>query len=282
MANSKRLPELSERDAPAQIKTIYDEIKAYCRVPMVALIYRHLATQDGLLEWSWRALAPGMRSGALSDAAEELAAVRLTAKLPLLTREKAVALALKPIDYAAIDYIIAAYNTANPHNIIAVRGLMSLLASDEAGGQSSGNRSASVTPVAFPAMPSLVQLEEMTPALAKLILSLHIGSDNGTRGIVPSLYRHLANWPDYMMDQAEALVPLFKGGEIEDAATRIAAGADTAAVRLNKELIVHDSPEGRPTGTAREQLLVTLAAFAATIPEMIAVGRLMAAALPRD
>ena len=282
MANVKRLPELSERDAPTEIKAIYDEIRACCRVPLVALIYRHLATQNGVLEWGWRALAPVMRSGVLSDAAEKLASVPLAAELPLLTREKALALALKPMDRAAISYIVAAYNTANPHNIIAVRVLMLLLASEEAGGQCSGD-SGKPTPLAkFPGMPSLVELEEMPPALAELIPRLRIGSDNGSRKIVPTLYRHLAHWPDYMMDQANALIPLFQGGEIEEAATRIAAIADSNALRLGKELTINDLPGGRPTGATREQLLVTLADFAATIPEMIAVGRLMAAALPRN
>ena len=44
MASASRLPELSEHDAGPEIKAIYGEIKACCRVPMVALIYRHLAT----------------------------------------------------------------------------------------------------------------------------------------------------------------------------------------------------------------------------------------------
>ena len=280
MTNAKRLPELSERDAPAEIKAIYDEIKACCRVPMVALIYRHLATHDGLLEWSWRALAPAMRSGALSGAAEELASVPLAAQLPPLTREKAEALALKPMDRAAVAYIITAYNTANPHNIIAVRGLMALLASGEAGGGSGSGTP--VSPVTFPALPPLVQLEEMPPELAERVVRLRVAGDDGSSGIVPTLYRHLAHWPDYLMDQADALAPMFLDGDIEDTATRIAAGADTAAARLSSELAAHDSSAGRPTGAAREELLATLVAFASTIPEMITVGRLMAGALPRD
>jgi len=281
VAEAKRLPELAEADAGDEIKAIYTEIKACCRVPMVALIYRHLATHDGLLEWSWRALAPAMRSGALSAAAEELASVPLAAELPPLTREKAEALALKPMDRAAIAYIVTAYNTANPHNIIAVRGLMTLLASEEAGGGSGGDPGQPVPPAAFPALPPLVQLEEMPPELAERVVRLRVSGDDGSRGIVPTLYRHLAHWPDYLLDQADALAPMFLSGDIEDTATRIATGANTAAARLAGELTPHDLPAGRPSGAAREQLLATLTAFSATIPEMITVGRLMAGALPR-
>ncbi|MBT6830354.1 MAG: hypothetical protein HOA58_12620, partial [Rhodospirillaceae bacterium] len=89
MADAARLPELLEQDAGSGIKAIYDEIKACCRVPMVALIYRHLATHDGVLEWSWRVLAPAMRSGALSAAARQAAAVPLAIALPPLLPSEA-------------------------------------------------------------------------------------------------------------------------------------------------------------------------------------------------
>ena len=81
---------------------------------------------------------------------------------------------------------------------------------------------------------------------------------------------------------AEALEPLFRSGEIEIAASNITHEADAAAARLYGELAAHDSMAGRPSGAAREALLVTLSAFAATIPEMIAVGRLMMNSLPHE
>ncbi len=280
MAEAKRLPELSEQDAGSEITAIYEEIKACCRVPMVALIYRHLATHDGVLEWSWRVLAPAMRSGALSAAAREVAAAPLGTALPPLTPDAAAALGLAAMDIAAIAYIAAAYNTANPHNIIAVRVLMTLLATDQADGSAGAQAGPPVAPAQFPALPPLVQLENMPPILAERLGRLRVSGDDGSRGIVPSLYRHLAHWPDYLSASAEALEPLFRGGEIESAASQIAGAADVAAARLGAELAAHDSALGRPTGAAREALLAALGAFAATIPEMIAVGRLLLGALP--
>ena len=281
MASAARLPELSEHEASPEIKAIYNEIKACCRVPMVALIYRHLATQDGVLEWSWRALAPAMRSGALSAAARDASATPLDAALPPLSSDAAEALGLKPMDIAAIAYIATAYNAANPHNIIAVRVLMTLLAADKAAGSPGADAGPPVAATPFPALPALVQLEEMPPALAERLERLRVSADDGARGIVPTLYRHLAHWPDYLTASAEALEVLFKNGEIEAAAQQIARAADTSAARLGGELAAHDTPQGRPQGAAREALLATLGAFAATIPEMITVGRLLVGALPR-
>ena len=84
------------------------------------------------------------------------------------------------------------------------------------------------------------------------------------------------------MAAAAALEPLFQNGAIATAAAEIAQAADDEAARLGSEMAAHDLAEGRPTGAARENLLATLGAFAATIPEMITVGRLMSGALPRD
>ncbi len=282
MASASRLPELSEREAGHDIAAIYDEIKTCCRVPMVALIYRHLATHDGVLEWSWRVLAPAMRSGALSAAAQHVATAPFDAALPSLTLEAAKLLGLKPMDIAAIAYIASAYNIANTHNVIAVRVLMAVLATDQACGSAGASVDSPLETVQFPTLPPLVQLEDMPPALAERLRCLRIASDDGSRGIVPTLYRHLAHWPDYLMASAEALEPLFRNGEIEFAASSIAREADAAAARLYGELKLHDSKVGRPSGAARETLLATLGAFAATIPEMIVVGRLMKNTLPRE
>lgn len=282
MASPSRLPELSEQDAGPEIKEIYSEIKACCRVPMVALIYRHLATHDGLLEWSWRVLAPAMRSGALSAAARQAAAAPLAVALPPITADKVEALGMTSMDVAAIRYIATAYNTANPHNIIAVGVLMGLLASDQAQGGAGGASGTPVAPAAFPALPPLVQLEDMPPALAERVQRLRVASDDGSRGIVPTLYRHLGHWPDYLSASADALVPLFQNGKIETAAAEIGERADIEAAHLGAEFAAHDSPNGRPSGAAREALLATLAAFANTIPEMITVGRLLTSALPQN
>jgi len=282
VAKPTRLPELSEQDAGSEIKAIYGEIKVCCHVPMVALIYRHLATHDGVLEWSWRVLAPAMRSGALSAAAREATAAPLSIALPPLTPSEAEALGLSAMDIAAIGYIATAYNTANPHNIIAVRVLMGLLASDQARGSAGGEQGKRVAPATFPALPTVVQLEDMPPALAERVKLLRVSGDDGSRGIVPTLYRHLAHWPDYMSASADALAPLFQNGEIETAAVEIGTAANGAALSLDAELREFDTAEGRPSGAAREELLATLGAFADTTPEMITVGRLLMDALPRN
>src|SRR6185436_2132253 len=57
------LAELAERDATGGKAAIYAELKRLGGVPMVALIFRHLATRSGVLEWAWEAIGPAWRTG---------------------------------------------------------------------------------------------------------------------------------------------------------------------------------------------------------------------------
>ena len=61
------LSELSEDQARGDILQIYQEIRRLSAVPMVALIWRHLATLPGTLEWAWDFLAPAMRVGLAAE-----------------------------------------------------------------------------------------------------------------------------------------------------------------------------------------------------------------------
>ena len=64
-----RLAELPESGASGATLHIYGELKRLSAVPMVALIYRHLATIPGALAWSWALLEPVMRAGLVQQQA---------------------------------------------------------------------------------------------------------------------------------------------------------------------------------------------------------------------
>lgn len=276
------MPELFEAEARGQIKDIFAVIKASNRVPMVALIYRHLATKPGVLEWCWRLLGPAMVSGEIPDAARAYAGRPLALALPKLSAADIAALSLAPVDVAAIRYIVTAYNTANPNNLIAARIMQRVLAAPEAAGRDVSAPIGGMVESPLPRLPSLVQLEEMPPRLAEKLRGLRTASDDGERGIVPSLYRHLAHWPGYLEAAADALAPKFADGSLEAEAKELRAAADKVAAKLCESLSAHDGPTGRPMGEDRPALLATLEAFAGTIPEIVVAGRLMSDALSDD
>ena len=67
------LAELPEAQASGEQRHIYAQIKRLSAVPMVALIYRHLATIPGALEWAWALVGPALQAGWLQQRAWQLA-----------------------------------------------------------------------------------------------------------------------------------------------------------------------------------------------------------------
>ena len=63
------LAELREAEAPPEIAAIYAALRAASGVPLVNLIYRHLATLDGVLPWVWAAIRPPLQDGRLAGGA---------------------------------------------------------------------------------------------------------------------------------------------------------------------------------------------------------------------
>nr|NKB46120.1 hypothetical protein [Alphaproteobacteria bacterium] len=57
------LPEIKEGDAVGETAALYDDIRAVIGVPMVNLIFRHMATVPGCLLWAWGTVRPPYISG---------------------------------------------------------------------------------------------------------------------------------------------------------------------------------------------------------------------------
>lgn len=67
------LEELPEVDATGRVGEIYGDLRQLCGVPVVALIFRRLATHVGLLDHIWLAVRPLVAGGLLQDAAAGVA-----------------------------------------------------------------------------------------------------------------------------------------------------------------------------------------------------------------
>ena len=96
------LPELGEREATGEKAAVYGEMKRLGAVPMVALIFRHLATLPGALEWTWAAIGPAWKSGRLQEEAWRIARSAPLEPLAPIPRE---ALAPLGVDAAGLREI---------------------------------------------------------------------------------------------------------------------------------------------------------------------------------
>ena len=117
------LAELPESDAAGELRRIYGEIRRLSGVPMVALIWRHLATLPGALEWAWSLVEPAMRAGAVQQAAWQLAAQARVPRQAAIAAAALRAAGIGEADERAIAEVLDAYNRANPVNFMMVRCL---------------------------------------------------------------------------------------------------------------------------------------------------------------
>jgi hypothetical protein len=263
------LPELPERDATGATREIYGELKRLGGVPMVALIFRHLATQPGALEWAWTAIGPAMASGRLQETAWRIAA---QARLEPIAPMPRAALAALGVDAAALREIHAvadAYNRANPANLLSVACLARLQ-----GGASGTALPARAwhppTPIG-PLVP-MIDVSTMPREVADLLEFVAATGAQGGARLVPSLYRHFGDRPAFVALLVTLLMPRFADGSIARTVASIRTAMDEAADQLAAHMAAPRAPDAG--------IAIALERFGAMIPEMIVVGALLKRALP--
>ena len=129
------IPAVSEADARGDVHRLFEDIRQVLGVPVVNLIFRHLATLPGCLGWSWGVLRPLYASGQVAEAAD-----RLGTSLPLPTvgpgsRESLRRDGVDAGGERAIGRILDSYNRSNAMNLVALTGLLDWLRSGAASGQ---------------------------------------------------------------------------------------------------------------------------------------------------
>lgn len=274
------LAELPEAQASGAIRHIYAQIKRLSAVPMVALIYRHLATIPGALEWSWAVVEPVMRAGLLQQRAWELAAAAVVLRPVPIPRAALRACGLAGADERAIAGVLDAYNRANPVNIMAVRCLALHLVGAVGPPPSAAPAPPWHPPPQLPALPAMVDPQAMTPTVRELALLL---TDRAAKGpsstLWPSLYRHLAHWPAFLGYASVLVPPQFAA--IDEAVARLRRQIDDSAAELARRMA--PPPDLAPPGAEqRRQLQAAIEQFSARIPEMVVIGTLLRRALPHD
>lgn len=261
------LPEIAERDATPEITRIYHEIRTLSGVPMVALIWRHLATVPGVLPAVWDVLGPLFRNGTVQKAAWSAAATSAEPAVLSLA-------GLSDPDRAAFRRVLDAYNRANPVNFVAVRVLLHASNGARAAGTAVAPAPGTfVPPQPIGDLPPMVPPADIPADLRKLIDGLSTDSRVDRGRVVPSLYRHLIGWPRLLREIHGVLHPRVISGELAGVVKGVAAGMDaearSLAAGLPRVAVLEDHPAVRET----------LDRFSLLIPEMVAIGLLLSRGL---
>lgn len=274
------LEELPESRATGELRRIYADIRRLSGVPVVALIYRHLATIPGALEWSWRLLEPAMRAGELQRQAWALAQEVVVAHQPAIPAAALRAAGLTSGDERQIAAVLDAYNRANPVNIMAVRCLSLHLGRAAGATEEEAAWPAWEAPPAPPALPPMIDPAAMSPTVRELVLLLtDRGPTDSPSPLWPSLYRHLAPWPAFLAYAAIVVPPVFEA--VDAAASRLQRRVDMAAAALARRLVPPSDLEP-PAHEQARRLQDAIDRFSQRIPEMVVIGSVLRRALPDE
>ena len=271
--------EIPESEATGTVRELYDDMKATMNIGMINLIYRRMATADGLLEWVWDAVRPVLASGDV-----ERAALLLESGLdwPSMPEIPAPALPLLGLGSPEIETLIRVLDDYNRGNSLNLFLLTAFAESLKSGGSWEEVPDATVdVPSAKPQdLPPIVAMSDMSKETASLVrvLSAPIALDN--KPMIPSLFRHLARWPGYLALVSPHIIHMIGSGKLSTVSSIVRNRAIGFAPDLGKKIRV---PVGLKTpGEAIQAYWIDQwqSYTSKPIPEMIVIGYALRHALP--
>jgi hypothetical protein len=260
--------EITETEAPDNIREIYTDIRACLGAPMVNLVYRHMATIPGCLEWAWGTLRPLFASGMIPELATR---IRRDVNFP--TTVPIARAALAGMDQAAIAATLDGYNHANPMNLIALEVLRLSLAH---GPEGTVPNSETPLPAEAPKLPAMVDPASADAEIARLLNILARQGTGVDGGVVPSLYRHLAHWPDLLTLVARSTDDLLERVDFVELCSTLESRATEAAGSLPRP----DPGLPAPDKAQARGLMELIGFFPPAICRMIVIGAWLRRVMP--
>lgn len=248
------LPEITEAEAVGEIATIYRRIKEVQGSPVVNLIWRHLATIEGALAWAWP----------LAEDAKPTIEANMKPMFDFIDRciahHDLINMKLTQPSPTAVE-VLRAYERGNCWNLLATTILIAARAGISPPG--SGSETVYFAPILSP-VPSLLrysQLDDRQRAQIDELSGVGPGSSSGFR---PSLWLHLANWPDLLNEVAASCPSVLASAGFRIASDDVLA---QAAVLLGLAPL--------PIAPAHGSVDLAIGAFRQRLPEMLLIGRVL-------
>jgi hypothetical protein len=258
---ARYLTEVLEEDATGTLADTYTDIRSVLGVPVVNLIYRHLAAEPGRLESTWAALRPNLAHPTTQALAARLArsADRSRPRVKPIDPEESALAPISPADGARARATLAVYERANTLNLLAIFALLDGTPGSAAGGPSPSSigaaRDADILPMAD--LDSLAA--DPRAALAAMSAAL---ATPGEETLVPSLFRHLASSPPLLELVSSKAIDALAAKQTRRAGELVAERARALAARLPHRV--------EPAGN--DYVRRVLERFAPTIATMLVVG----------
>ncbi|MEM8976866.1 MAG: hypothetical protein AAGD43_32855, partial [Pseudomonadota bacterium] len=214
MSNSPGDPveTITEAEATGEIADLYTEIRAGLGVPVVNLIWRHLAVIPGGLPWAWQSVKPLYATGAIASEAANLRRGITISAGHGLNSDAIDVIGLSSEDTARIIMVLDSYERSNAMNLLSLSALYARLDGRQKAAATLTPQSDQGEPVQGQ-MPKLLSLDDMPPETRQIVLALN---EFGARtAVMPSMYRHLAHWPGFLALLHVYLATLHADGRLE-------------------------------------------------------------------
>jgi len=267
---------ITEDQASGEIAQLYEDIRRSLGVPVVNLIWRHLATIPGALPWAWNSLKPLYANGAITNAAASLrSSLRPESNLGI-SSSTLKSVSLSSDDLRSITVVLNSYERSNSLNLIALNALLAKIDGVEDHTQDGLAQVTADDGLVHGEMPELLVLSNMEASVRELVEDLNrIG---GRSDILPSMYRHLAHWPQYLGLLHVLLKTIETESGLESQIVNTIEETRAAAVQLLPQLANDVEPLSAETEL---QVRDALSRFIeGTLGKMTTIIQLVSAAMP--
>ena len=267
---------ITEDEASGEIAELYEEIRRSLGVPVVNLIWRHLATIPGALPWAWNSLKPLYASGAITNAAVSLrSSLRPESNLGI-SSSTLKSVSLSSDDLRSITVVLNSYERSNSLNLIALNALLIKIDGVEDHTQDGLTQVTADDGIVHGEMPELLVLSNMEASVRELVEDLNrIG---GRSDILPSMYRHLAHWPQYLGLLHVLLKTIETESGLESQIVNTIEKTRAAAVQLLPQLANDVEPLSPETELQVRDALSRV--IEGTLGKMTTIIQLVSAAMP--
>ena len=270
------LPTVEEDEATGEIARLYDDMRATMRSTFVPTVVRALAVHPWYLAAAWTALKPNFSTVAAESIAGELRVACVERLKTLTGPPRPPAIALPEPTRAEIRAVLEAFFYVIPKFVVGVTALHEAWRGHPLPGRVSTGPVRTLprgAPASMPSIP-LVAADTQDPRLRGIFegARLMLG-----RPEVPTLYRALARWPDYLEAVWESIAdPRLLAGyraAVPSLIQKVAAGSRSfpCPVSLDRAHVERSLDAG--AASAIESILST---YQRDMPEtLLQIGRLL-------
>ena len=263
--------EIPEAEATGVIRELYEDIKVTMNIGMINLIYRRMAPVDGVLEWFWNGVRPVLFSGEVDRALSSLTSDLDWRLVPEVSASSLSSLDLGDREAEDLIRVVEDYNRGNSLNLLLLTAVAEHLRSGGSIAEvpSAAKKNPSVKPLD---LPPIVPMSDMSQETASLVRALSAPISPAHQLLIPSLFRHLARWPEFLAFVSPYLTDMISSGELSRMSSILQGCAADWATDIGKNIRMPVDVT-TPDEVVQKFWLDEWQAYTSKpIPEMIVVG----------